>query len=155
MASNNTHGLSQHPPKQRFSPSVAWLALFLDSHMAEIKVLAVLNCFMEAPRINVLLISLGMWVEFDFPGLLPSWAVLSFSRPTTWFLSYGTIGDKSKATSQFASLWPACCFTFWLWAIFYLFVCLFGGWLVGLSLYLLLFFWRCESLYSVCLDDRG
>lgn len=154
MASNNTHGLSQQPPKQRFSPSVAWLALFLDSHTAEIKVLAVLNCFMEALRINVLLISLGMWVEFDFPGLLPSWAVLSFSRLAIWFLSFGANGDKSKATSHFASLWPACCFTFWLWVIFYLFICLFGGWLVGLSLYLL-FFWRCESLHSACLDKRG
>lgn len=82
---------------QKFSPGVACLALFLDSHTAKIKVLAGLNCFMAAPRINVLLISLDMWAEFDFIGTgPPSLACCHpelFSAspgPATWFLSHGS-----------------------------------------------------------------
>lgn len=50
---------------------MAWLALSLDSHKVEMKVLAVLSCFMGAMRINVLLISLNMWAELIGAGLSP------------------------------------------------------------------------------------
>lgn len=96
-------GFKQHlcivsaSPKQKFWPSVAWLALSLDSHQTEIKVLAVLNCFMEAMRINVLLISLNMWAEFHrcrteapFPGVLPCLGCSQLQAEATRLLSHAS-----------------------------------------------------------------